>query len=359
MARREVDVAAVEAGLGGRYDATSVVDSRVTVLTNVGLEHTRWSGPTVTDIAEEKLAVVRPRTALVLGEDLAAPALAVAQRVARERGARIVRARAAPAATELLARGAFQRRNFTLARAAAEAYLQASGIPLREQAVAQAAASTEVPGRLQLVDGDPPTVLDGAHNPDAVAALVQALPEVLPGTALALVLGVLEDKDAAGMLAALLPVCERAWFTVPPSSRALSPAALQSHARQLGFDATACEPKPSRASSRRGAGLRSEGAPCWRPDLSTWSGICSPSWAAPITCRWGGQVPGALPDERRRSIRADNDRRRRADRRAGHPRVLRGGLRFRPLVSLNSAGRCHPSHISESKAAAWIWPSIC
>ena len=123
MARREVDVAVVEAGLGGRYDATSVIDPRVTILTNVGLEHTRWLGPTVKDIAEEKLAVVRPRTALVLGADLAAPALAVAERVARERGARIARPRAAPAATELLARGAFQRRNFALARAAAEAYL--------------------------------------------------------------------------------------------------------------------------------------------------------------------------------------------------------------------------------------------
>jgi dihydrofolate synthase/folylpolyglutamate synthase len=253
MARREVDVAVVEAGLGGRYDATSVIDARVTVLTNVGLEHTRWLGPTIKDIAEEKLAVVRPRAALVLGEDLVAPALAVAERVAREREAPIVRARAAPATTELLARGVFQRRNFGLARAAAATYLQAAGIPLREQAVAQAAAATAVPGRLQLVDEDPPTVLDGAHNPDAVRALVESLPDVLeasppcPPGPLALVLGVLEDKDAAAMLAALLPVVGRAWFTAPPSSRALSPAALQSLARQLGFDASACEPVPSRA----------------------------------------------------------------------------------------------------------------
>jgi dihydrofolate synthase/folylpolyglutamate synthase len=250
MARQEVDVAVVEAGLGGRYDATSVIEAQVTVLTNVGLEHTRWLGPTVKDIAEEKLAVVRPRAALVLGEDLAAPALAVAERVAREREAPIVRAGAEPAATELLARGVFQRRNFALARAAAATYLQAAGIPLREQAVAQAAACTDVRGRLQLVDEDPPTVLDGAHNPDAVRALVESLPDVLdarPPGPLGLVLGVLEDKDAAAMLAALLPVVGRAWFTAPPSSRALSPAALQSLARQLGFDASACEPVPSRA----------------------------------------------------------------------------------------------------------------
>jgi dihydrofolate synthase/folylpolyglutamate synthase len=259
MARQQVDVAVVEAGLGGRYDATSVIESCVTVLTNVGLEHTRWLGPTVKDIAEEKLAVVRPNTALVLGENLAPAALAVAERVAGERDARIVRPDGATSpATELRARGSFQRRNFALARAAAEAYLQAAGIPLREDAVAQAAASTDVRGRLQLLEDDPPTVLDGAHNPDAVAALVDSLPEVLGQAPLGLVLGVLEDKDAAGMLAALMPLVERAWFTAPPSSRALSPAALQSLARQLGFEATACEPKPARAleQARRWAAQR-------------------------------------------------------------------------------------------------------
>ncbi|MGA2455193.1 MAG: Mur ligase family protein [Solirubrobacteraceae bacterium] len=271
MARQRVDVAVVEAGLGGRYDATSVIDSRVTVLTNVGLEHTRWLGPTVKDIAEEKLAVVGARTPLVLGEGLAAPALSVAERVAREREAQIVRPRPLAPATQLRARGAFQRRNFALARAAAEAYLQSVGIALDEQAVAQAAAATDIPGRLQLVSQDPPTVLDGAHNPDAVAALVESLPDVLdarpsghtarsagsgptpsecvpvPRRPVALVLGVLEDKDAAAMLAALMPIVARAWFTAPPSSRALSPAALQSLARQLGFEETACEPKPARA----------------------------------------------------------------------------------------------------------------
>jgi dihydrofolate synthase / folylpolyglutamate synthase len=247
MAQEGVEVAVVEAGLGGRYDATSVIDSEVTVLTNVGLEHTRWLGPTLTDIAEEKLAVVRAHRPLVLGADLAAPALDVAQRIARERDAQVVRAADTQPMPVLLARGGFQRRNFALARAAAASYLETVGIELREQAVAQAAAEVQVLGRLQLLDDRPPTVLDGAHNPDAVAALVQSLPDVLGSGPLALVLGVLEDKDAAAMLAALLPLCERAWFTAPPSSRALSPAALQSLARQLGFQASECEPQPSRA----------------------------------------------------------------------------------------------------------------
>ena len=65
LARRRVEVAVIEAGLGGRYDATNVIPSRVQVLTSVGLDHTRWLGPTIADIAEEKLAVVRDRSTLV------------------------------------------------------------------------------------------------------------------------------------------------------------------------------------------------------------------------------------------------------------------------------------------------------
>ena len=258
MAQEGVEVAVVEAGLGGRYDATSVIDSQVTALTNVGLEHTRWLGPTLTDIAEEKLAVVRPDRPLVLGEDLAEPALAVAQRIARERHATIVHTAVGQTTSGLLARGVFQQRNFALARAAAGSYLETAGIELREQAVREAAGEVHVPGRLQLLDDDPLTILDGAHNPDAVAALVQSLGPLLDSRPLALVLGVLEDKDAASMLTTLLPLCERAWFTAPPSSRALSPAALQSLARQLGFQASECEPRPSRAlaQAQRWAGER-------------------------------------------------------------------------------------------------------
>jgi dihydrofolate synthase/folylpolyglutamate synthase len=104
-----------------------------------------------------------------------------------------------------------------------------------------------VPGRMQTVAHDPLTVVDGAHNPAAVAAVVESLPELLDGRSLALVLGVLDDKDAAAMLAMLLPLCERAWFTAPPSQRALPPATLASLARQLGFEGAFCEPRASRA----------------------------------------------------------------------------------------------------------------
>jgi dihydrofolate synthase/folylpolyglutamate synthase len=259
MAEQRVEVAVVEAGLGGRYDATSVIDAGVTVLTNVGLEHTRWLGPTLKDIAEEKLAVVREGAALVLGAGMAPEAMAVAERVAGERGAHIVRPGEREREPALLARGAFQRTNFALAHAAAAAHLQRAGIAFSEEALRAAAAATPVPGRLQLLDGEPPTILDGAHNPDAVDALVASLPEVLGEGPLALVLGVLEDKDAARMLGALLPLCQRAWFTAPPSSRALSPGTLQSLARQLGFHDSACDPRPVQALAHARSWARERG----------------------------------------------------------------------------------------------------
>jgi dihydrofolate synthase / folylpolyglutamate synthase len=251
IAEQDVQVAVIEAGLGGRYDATSVIDAKITVLTNVSLEHTRWLGPTVHDISEEKLAVLAPGATLALGDALAADALAVAERVAAERGARIVFApSAASGAMSLGAKGRFQQRNFALARLVAETYLRDVAIEPAERAIERAALATEMRGRLQIVARDPLTLLDGAHNPDAVGALVESLPGVLEGRPLALVLGVLEDKDAVRMLEALLGLCERAWFTAPPSERALSPAALQSLARQLGFAAAVSEPNARRALSQ-------------------------------------------------------------------------------------------------------------
>ncbi len=122
LALREVEVAVIEAGLGGRYDATNVIPSSVAVLTSVGLEHTRWLGPTITDIATEKLDVVQPGEKLVLGSGLHPEALTVARAVAAERGASIVQAGSDPGVV-VGALGLFQRRNFALARAAAEAYL--------------------------------------------------------------------------------------------------------------------------------------------------------------------------------------------------------------------------------------------
>ena len=123
LAGARVEAAAIEAGLGGRLDATNTIPSRVTVLTSIGLDHTEWLGETELEIAAEKLAVLRDQTTLVLGRVSSAVA-ALAERTAAERGARLVRAPEDPGPElTLLAPGDFQRRNFALAMAAAEAFL--------------------------------------------------------------------------------------------------------------------------------------------------------------------------------------------------------------------------------------------
>jgi dihydrofolate synthase/folylpolyglutamate synthase len=201
----------------------------VQVLTSVGLEHTRWLGPTITHIAAEKLDVVQPGATLVLGHGMHPEAVEVAERVCAERGARLVLAAADPG-VPVGAPGVFQRRNFALARTAAQAHLGR----LDAAAVARAAAKIRVPGRLQIVDREPLTILDGAHNPDGIAALAESLPELRCGRdRVVAVVSILEDKDAAGMLARLLGECDSLVLTSSQNPRALSPATLESLARQL------------------------------------------------------------------------------------------------------------------------------
>jgi dihydrofolate synthase/folylpolyglutamate synthase len=242
LARRGAEVAVIEAGLGGRFDATNVIPSRVQVLTGVGLEHTRWLGPTITDIATEKLAVVHDHSTLVVGE-LDAESEAVACSVVAEHHARLVRAGHDPS-VELRAPGRFQLRNFAVAAAAAEAFL---GREPDSEALRCAAAETRIPGRLDVVGKRPRTVYDGAHNPAGAAALADSLPEVLgERSPKVCVLSVLEDKDAAGMLRALLPLFDRVVFTRSENPRALSPATLESLAAKLG-----CPPNETVADPRR------------------------------------------------------------------------------------------------------------
>ncbi len=147
LASARVEAAAIEAGLGGRLDATNTIPSRVTVLTSIGLDHTEWLGETELEIAAEKLAVLRDQTTLVLGR-VSPEVEALAEQTAFERGARLLRAPEDPGAdVVLLAPGNFQRRNFALAMTAAEAFLGSLDAGL----VARVAASLSVPGRLEQI----------------------------------------------------------------------------------------------------------------------------------------------------------------------------------------------------------------
>jgi dihydrofolate synthase / folylpolyglutamate synthase len=230
LARRGVEVAVVEAGLGGRFDATNVIPSKVQVITSVGLEHTRWLGPTLKDIAEEKLAVVRDHGTLVMGA-LDEESRAVAEHTVALRRSDLVQAEP-DMGLRLRAPGGFQRGNFAIAAAAAEAFL---GRPLDRAALEAAAHETTIPGRVEIVSHHPLTVYDGAHNPAGAHALADSLDDVLgdrrPRVA---VIGVLEDKDAAAMLAELLPHVDHTVYTRSQNPRSLSPATLASLAGKLG-----------------------------------------------------------------------------------------------------------------------------
>ena len=211
LAAARVQAGVVEAGLGGKLDATNTIPSRVTVLTSVGLDHTQWLGETEAEIAAEKLAVLRDQSTLVLGR-VSAEVAALAERAAAEHGAHLVRAPEDPGEEVLLrAPGRFQRRNFALASTAAETFLG----ELDPARVAEVAATLTVPGRLEKVADDPPAYLDAAHNPDGAAALAEALAEVAAGPVIAC-LAILADKDAAAMIGALAPTLERAICTEIP-----------------------------------------------------------------------------------------------------------------------------------------------
>ena len=250
MAERGVEVAVIEAGLGGRYDATNVIDSGVTVLTNVGLEHTRWLGPTLTDIAEEKLAVVRARRHAGArrrpGPDGAAP-WPSASPPSAARG--IVPAPTRGAGAGACSRaGRFQRRNFALARAAARGLPGAArGSHARRAARSRAAgARRRCPGRLPAARRRPADRARRRPQPGGVAALVRVAAGVSARAAAGAVLGVLDDKDAArDARDAAAAVRARVVHGAAEQPRALPPATLESLARQLGFDAAAaCEPDP-------------------------------------------------------------------------------------------------------------------
>jgi dihydrofolate synthase/folylpolyglutamate synthase len=216
------EVVVVEAGLGGRLDATNTIPSRLTLLTSIGLDHTEWLGETEVEIAAEKLAVLRDQTTLVLGE-VSAEVRELAERTARERGAKVVPV-AADAAPEIRLRapGEFQRRNFAIACAASEAFLKR---PLDRDLAERVAATVTVPGRLEQIAERPPTYLDAAHNPAGAAALAESLPAVSEGRRVVACLAILADKDAGAMIAALAPALERVVCTELPA------AALEGHGR--------------------------------------------------------------------------------------------------------------------------------
>jgi dihydrofolate synthase/folylpolyglutamate synthase len=267
FATEAVQVAVVEVGVGGTWDATSVVAAPVAVVTNVSVDHVEYLGPTRTEIATEKAGIVRPGATLVLGEtdpelvpifEARDPSRVVlrdrdfgvrAQQLAH--GGRVVDIETPTGVYEQLyvpLHGAHQADNAAIAVAAAECFV---GERLADEIVAEAFASVRSPGRLEVVGRQPLLLLDGAHNVAGAHALVRALEEEFAAGPRTLVVGLLREKEPHEMLEALgvqeppgggsdggrgVGIGEgvRVVTTRPPSPRALDPMEVANAAMDLG-----------------------------------------------------------------------------------------------------------------------------
>jgi dihydrofolate synthase / folylpolyglutamate synthase len=237
--RETTDAMVIEVGLGGRLDATNVVEPLACAVTTLGLEHTQHLGPTLSHIAAEKAGIFkRGAPAVSAGQPL--EAAQVLQRRAAELGISLWRPgrdyrfesrdvrpfcyqgpRWAVRAKDLALQGHHQRTNAALACALLEAAAQ-GGLRVEPRHVEEGLRTARWPARLERFGN---VVIDGGHNPHAVAALIRALPALGTGE-VHLVFGVLQDKDAAAMLRALGPACASVHYCAPDSPRAVPPERL-------------------------------------------------------------------------------------------------------------------------------------
>ena len=254
-----VDVAVVEVGLGGRWDATNVVGAPVAVVTPIGLDHVGILGDTIGAIAAEKAGIVHAgATAVVAAQP--EPALAPLRARAADVGATLrmqgvdfgVRQRTLAVGGQLLdldglggsydgiflpLHGAHQAGNASTALAAVEAFFGASDRgTLDVEAVREGFAQVTSPGRLEIVRRGPTVLLDGAHNPAGAAALAAAIEDEFDFDQLVAVVAVLDDKDVAGLLGELEPVVSAVVVTANTSPRALPVDALAEVAAEVFGD---------------------------------------------------------------------------------------------------------------------------
>ncbi|WNM26346.1 folylpolyglutamate synthase/dihydrofolate synthase family protein [Demequina capsici] len=255
-----VDVAVVEVGMGGTWDATNVADADVAVIGPVAMDHSEWLGDTLADIAAEKAGIIKPGSVAVIAEQ-AEPVVPVLRHAVADVGVsalwegeqievvdrqpgvggQLVTLRT-PAATyaELFVPlyGAHQAGNALLALAAVESLLADGGEPRAlDGAVVEAGfAAVSSPGRLEAVRTSPMILVDAAHNPHGIDALVDALEESFHFEALVGVVGILRDKDAESILAGLEPALDHVVITASSSPRAVPADELGEIAREVFGD---------------------------------------------------------------------------------------------------------------------------
>lgn len=222
FATEAVDLGVFEAGLGGRLDATNVAHGAVSVVTGIGLEHTEVLGDDITQVAAEKMAILEPRTPLVVGP-LLPEATALAATVCAEREGTLLRygrefsvarAQRAVGGWSVTIDGVYEEyedlylpvhgRHQTINLAVAVASLEALfGRGLDQDGLSEATAAVTLPGRMEPIAYDPLVLVDGAHNPDGYRILGAALAEEFPTTRWVLVTATMKDKDVGQLLKAL------------------------------------------------------------------------------------------------------------------------------------------------------------
>ncbi|MFO7962966.1 MAG: folylpolyglutamate synthase/dihydrofolate synthase family protein [Desulfobacterales bacterium] len=245
---QNVDWAVIETGMGGRLDATNIVKPKLSVITNISLEHREYLGNTIAEIAGEKGGIIKTGTPAVTAakqktavrtlDEIAAANNAPLFRFGSDFRVRRNRDKTfnySGMDTELRhvkagLEGAYQTENAALTIAACEIVNKTSTqIPI--EAIRNGLERNKWPGRLEIVSSDPPVLLDGAHNLPAVRNLARHLKENFGTRSIALVLGILDDKPYAAMMKTLLPLCSSLVLTRAVTDRALSVETLSAAAK--------------------------------------------------------------------------------------------------------------------------------
>jgi len=255
-----VDVLVLEVGMGGSWDSTNTADGDVAVIAPIDLDHADRLGDTIQEITGVKAGIIKDGASVVSAHQDPAAA-AVLREVAARRGASIafegeefaltddrlavggqlitVRGLAATYEEEYLPLyGRHQGRNAALAIAAVESLIGAGSIAIAGDVLAEGLGQVTSPGRLQLVGADPTVIVDAAHNPHGARSLVAALREAFDFDEWGVVLGVLSDKDAAGIVAELTPLAAHVFATSPDSERANDADAIADLVEAAGVSVT-------------------------------------------------------------------------------------------------------------------------
>jgi dihydrofolate synthase/folylpolyglutamate synthase len=251
-----VEIAVMEAGMGGRSDATAALPGIMTVITPISLDHCDYLGSTMEALAVEKAGIAEVGTPVIIGTqpaevqqalnnffpvgdarllwtDSAVTSSWVPDGTLYYCGIRTTLDHLTPGIG-----GHYQAMNASLAIAAAE-MLALQGISIPESALRSGISDARWPGRMEMVPGNPPLLLDGAHNPAGTAALAESLADYRYRRLL-LVIGIMSDKDALGMLSVLVPLAATCYCVSPAIERSMDDTALAARISGTGITAFAC-----------------------------------------------------------------------------------------------------------------------